>query len=98
MPTYVVLFEKTEEGQKITAEDAQRRRATGIELINEHEAELKALYYGFGEYDMFAVVDVDDSETMAKIKLAYEQQGLSRTKGFEVFEPEEWDAIIEDAL
>lgn len=98
MPTYVVLFEKTEEGRKITAEDAQQRRAKGLEINEEYGAEVRSLYYGTGEYDMIAIVDAPDSETMAKIKLAYEQQGLSRTVGFEVFPPDEWDAILEDAI
>lgn len=98
MPTFLVLFEKTDEGRKITAEEAQQRRAKGIELIDEHDAELKALYYGFSEIDMAAIVEVDSAATMAKIKLGYEQQGLSKTRGFEVFEPEEWDAILEEAL
>lgn len=47
---------------------------------------------------MIAIVDAPDSETVAKVQLAYEQEGLSRTEAFEVFEPDEWDAILEDAL
>ena len=98
MPTYMVLFQKTDEGRKITAEDAQQRRAKGIEINEKYGADIKALYYGLGEYDMVAIADVPDSESLAKIKLAYEQLGLASTKGFEVFEPDEWDAILEDAL
>lgn len=67
MPTYIVLFQKTDEGRKITAEDAQQRRAKGVQLSEEFGAEIKGLYYGMGEYEMFAIVDAPDSETMAKI-------------------------------
>ena len=98
VPTYIVLFKKTDEGRKITAEDAQQRRAKGIEINEEYGTEIKGLYYGLGEYEMVAIVEAPDSETVAKVQLAYEQQGLARTEGFEVFEPEEWDGILEEAL
>lgn len=98
MPQYVILFEKTDGGRKITADDAQQRRAKGIELTREHGIDPTDLYYGVGDIDMVAIAEAPGSESMAKVKLAYEQQGLSRTRGFEVFEPDEWDAILDDAL
>lgn len=98
MPTFIVLFKKTDEGRKITAEDAQQRRAKGIEVNEKFGADIKDLYYGIGEYEMVAIVDAPDTETMAKVQLAYEQQGLAGTEAFEVFEPDEWDPIIEEAL
>lgn len=98
MPTYMILFEKTDEGRKITADDAQRRRAKGLELNEEYGTEIRELFYGIGEYEMVAIVDAPNTETVAKIKLAYERRGLARTEAFEVFEPTEWDAILEDAL
>lgn len=98
MPTYIVLFQKTEEGRKITAEDAQQRRAQGLEINEKYGAEVKALYYGLSEYDAVAIADVPDSETLAKNKLEYEQLGLAHVTVFEVFEPDEWDAILGEAL
>jgi uncharacterized protein with GYD domain len=98
MPTYITLFKKTDEGRKITAEEARQRRAKGIEINEEYGTEIRGLYYGIGEYEMIAIVDAPDSETVAKVQLAYEQEGLARTEAFEVFEPDEWDAILEDAL
>ena len=98
MPTYIDLFKKTDEGRKITPEDAKQRRAKGIEINEEYGTEIRGLYYGLGEYEMVAIVDAPDTETVAKVKLAYEQMGLASTEMFEVFEPDEWDAILEDAL
>lgn len=98
MPTYIVLFEKTDEGRKITVEDAQQRRAKGLEINEKYGAEVKALYYGMSEYDAVAIADVPDSETLAKIKLEYEQMGLTHITVFEVFEPDKWDAILKEAL
>lgn len=98
MPTYVVLFQKTEEGRKISMEDAQERRAKGLEINEKYGAEVKTLYYGLSEYDAIAIADVPDSETLAKIKLEYERLGLTHVTVFEVFEPGEWDEILEEAL
>lgn len=98
MSTYIVLFKKTDEGRQITAEDAQERRQRGIEISKQYGTELRGLYYGLGEYEMVAVADAPDSETIAKVQLAYEQDGLARTEAFEVFEPAEWDSILEEAL
>lgn len=98
MPKYIILFEKTEDGLTITAEEAQERRAKGIELTQKYGVELLDLYYGVGDTDMVAIAEAPDTESIAKVKLAYEQLGLAKTKGFEVFDPEEWDRIVEDAL
>ena len=98
MPTYVSLFRKTDEGRKITHEDAQRRREKGLEVGEEHGAEITDIYYGIGEYDFVTIGEAPDTETVAKVKLAYEQQGLAHIETFEVFGPDEWDAILEDAL
>jgi uncharacterized protein with GYD domain len=77
MPTYISLFQKTNNGQKITPEKAQQRRAKGIELCKEHEIELTDLCYGLGEYDFVAVVEAPDTETVAKAQFGYEQEGLT---------------------
>lgn len=98
MPTYVVLFQKTEEGRKISTEDAQERRAKGLAINEKYGADVKTLYYGLSEYDAIAIAEVPDSETLAKVKLEYERLGLARVTVFEVFEPGEWDDILEEAL
>lgn len=99
MPTYVTLFTKTDEGRKLDFEEVQSRRERGVELTQEHGGEIKALYYSVtGPYDFFAVSEFPDSESAAKVEAAYEQLGLATGDSFEVFSPEEWDSILEDAL
>ncbi|QIO25267.1 GYD domain-containing protein [Haloarcula sp. JP-L23] len=98
MPTYVSLFQKTDEGRVLTLEDTQRRRTRWKEIVKRRGGEIKGLYYGFGQYDIVAIVEVPDTESIAKVQLAYEQMGLTHVESFEVFEADEWDIILEDAL
>lgn len=98
MPTYVALFTKTEEGRQIDADEGQSRRSRGVELVHEHGGEVEALYYGVGQYDFVGVFEFPDTESLAKAQIAYEQLGLSTMESFEVFGPEEWDSLLEDAL
>jgi uncharacterized protein with GYD domain len=99
MPTYVMLFTKTDEGRKIDFEEVQSRRERGVELTQEYGGEVEALYYtNDGSYDFVAVTEFPDSESAAKAGVAYEQLGLAKSESFEVFSPKKWDSILEDAL
>ena len=62
MPTYVMLFTKTDEGRKIDFEEVQSRRERGVELTQEYGGEVEALYYSNdGLYDFVAVAEFPDS-------------------------------------
>lgn len=87
MPTYISLFQKTDEGRKLTVEDAQQRRQTGLELAEEYGVKLEGLYYGLGEYDMITVAEAPNTETIARLQLGYEQEGLAHLQTFEVSGP-----------
>jgi uncharacterized protein with GYD domain len=97
MPTYVALFEKTDEGRTITAEEAQERRQRGVQMVNELGGEVKGLYYGSGPYDMIAILDLPNGQALGKAQAAYESLGLSTFEAWEVFGPEEWNGILEGA-
>lgn len=97
MPTYVVLFEKTDEGRKISAEETQERRQRGLQMTEEVGGEVKALYYGSGRYDIVGIADLPDGEALGKLQTAYESLGLTSIEAWEVFEPAEWNDIIENA-
>lgn len=97
MPTYVALFEKTDEGRKISPEAAQERRRKGVQMVQELGGEVHSLYYGSGPYDIVAVLDLPDGEALGKAQTAYESLGLSTFEAWEVFDPEEWNDILEAA-
>ncbi|MHC3437730.1 GYD domain-containing protein [Natrialbaceae archaeon A-gly3] len=99
MPTYVLLFEKTDDGRTADFEEIQTRRERGVELAEKHGGEVEALYYSHGgPYDFVAIAEFPDSEAAAKAGVAYEKMGLATSKSFEVFGAETWDSILEDAL
>ncbi|MBX0324390.1 GYD domain-containing protein [Halomicroarcula sp. F13] len=97
MPTYVVLFEKTDEGRTINPEEAQERRQRGVEMVEEVGGEVTALYYGSGRYDIVGIADLPDGEALGKVQTAYESLGLTAIEAWEVFEPAEWNEILEEA-
>lgn len=45
-----------------------------------------------------SLAGVCNTETLAKLEFPYEQYGASRLNRYEVFEPDESDAILEDSF
>ena len=64
MPRYVVLVNWTEEGIK-NVEETIERTDEGIELAKKHGAEFKQAYWTVGPYDMVAVFESPDDETLS---------------------------------
>lgn len=97
MPTYALLFEKTDEGRKISGEEAQERRQRGVQMVDDVGGEVKGLYYGSGPYDIIGILDLPDGEALGELQTAYESLGLTTFEAWEVFEPEEWNEVLEGA-
>ena len=97
MPKFVVLSKRTEKGRTISAEENQNRRKAGIEMVHDVGGEIDSLYYGSGPYHFTAVMDLPDAAALAKLQVAYEGLGLMEVEGYEVFDPAQWDEILESA-
>lgn len=76
MAKYLVRASYTRDGvQGLLTEGATSRRAAVEQMVQRADGTLETFYYALGETDVFAIVDVPDSTTVAAISLAVNAAG-----------------------
>ena len=93
MATYVVLVNWTDEGIagfKGTTErvdhEAEIRKRAGVEL--------KEIYWTQGPYDLVAIIEAPDDESIAAAMLGVAAHGKSRTTTLRAFDRDEYERIL----
>ena len=93
MPTYVVLVNWTEQGVAGCAgttervdHEAEIRKRAGVEL--------KEIYWTQGPYDLVALIEAPDDESIAAAMLGVAANGNSRTTTLRAFNREEYESIV----
>ena len=94
MPTYVVLVNWTEQGIKNVKETIERTDE-GTELARKHGAEFKQAYWTVGPYDMVAVFESPDDETLSAHLLEICASGSVRTTTMRAYDREEMSGILQ---
>lgn len=74
MPTYITLFNYTQQGIE-NIEDSPDRLDAAVELIESLGGELKAFYLTMGAYDLATVTEFPDDDAAAKMILRLGQSG-----------------------
>ena len=95
MPTYIMLLSWTEEGVGKIKESPSRLDAFK-QALQQAGGSLKGFYLVTGRYDMVAVVEVPDEETVAKLALATGSKGSTRTETLRAFSEDENRRIISE--
>ena len=93
MPTYVTLFNWTDEGIR-NVKDSPDRVAQASAAIQAAGGELKAIYVTMGEYDLVAITELPSDEAGATILLALAGQGKIRSQTMRAFTMDEFCGII----
>jgi uncharacterized protein with GYD domain len=93
MPTYMILFNYTEQGIRAIREAGGRLDGLKKRLA-EMGGELKAFYLTLGPYDTVAVVNLPDDETVAKLALTLGSTGNVRTVTMRAFPEPEYREIL----
>lgn len=93
MPTYIMLLRWTEQGASKIKESPSRLDAFK-QALQQAGGSLKGFYMVTGRYDMVAVVEVPDEETVAKLALATGAKGSTRTETLRAFSEDEYRRII----
>lgn len=70
MPKYMIQFAYTTEAWKTMTAHPQDRTAVIAGLAEKLGGKMEALYYTFGEYDGFVLVDAPDNQAATAIVLA----------------------------
>jgi uncharacterized protein with GYD domain len=93
MPTYIGLASWTSEGMKTVRETIKRGEDTAA-LLRQLGGELKATYWTSGPYDIVAIADVPDEETLAKLALTITSRGTTRFTAVRAFSEDEMVRIL----
>jgi uncharacterized protein with GYD domain len=94
MPTYVVLVNWTEQGIKNVKETIERTDE-GTELAKKHGIEFKHAYWTVGPYDMIAVFESPDDETLSAHLLEICSSGSVRTTTMRAYDRQEMSGILQ---
>jgi uncharacterized protein with GYD domain len=91
--TYVALVNWTEKGIAGFKDTAKRADAFG-ELVKKHGGTLQSIHWTLGNYDIVAIVQVKDDETMTAVALEVGAIGNIRTTTLRAFDRKQIQAII----
>lgn len=92
MPKYLIQASLTTDGLKGTlAEGGTKRRAAVEQLADSIGGKLESFYYGFGEHDIYAIVEAPDNVSGATANLVVGAAGIARTHTVVLLTPEEMD-------
>lgn len=92
MPSYVTLFNWTEQGVK-TVKQFDQRIADAERAAAQMGAKLKDVYVVMGRYDVIVVWEAPDDETAAKLAMTVAMKGNSRSETLRAFTPQEFGRI-----
>jgi uncharacterized protein with GYD domain len=93
LPTYVVLYKFTEEGAKNIKETVQRAREARAQ--NERRGfKMQGLYWTQGQYDIVAIVEAPDEESMMAGLLNVQGAGNVRSETMRAFTEQEMESAI----
>jgi len=99
MPKYMVHGSYTTEGLKGLLKEGGTSRRTTIEgLIKGMGGELEALYYAYGDEDVYVIADVPDNETMTAVALVVNASGAVNVKTTPLITPEEVDTAVKKTV
>ena len=89
MPKYLLEGSYLAEGSKgLLKEGGTSRRKIVEGLAESMGGSIEALYYAFGENDIYVIVDVPDDATMTALSLAVNSTGALRVKTTVLMDPE----------
>jgi uncharacterized protein with GYD domain len=94
MPTYVILYKFTDEGVKNIKGTVERSRET--RRANEQRGvTVHGLYWTQGQYDLVAIVEAADEQTVMAGLLNVAGAGNARSETLRAFTEGEMEAIIQ---
>ncbi len=92
MPKYLFQASYTVDGVKGLPKDGGSKRRTAIEeTIKGLGGKLEAVYFAFGEDDVFVIVDAPDNVSVAAVSLVVTASGAGHVKTTVLLTPEEMD-------
>ncbi len=94
MPTYVSLLNFTDQGIR-TVRDTVERVDRATELAEKHGARLVQSYWTVGPYDLVAVLEAPDDESLTAFVLETGSLGNVRSTTLRAYNREEMSGILQ---
>jgi len=97
MATYIVLAHFSDQGI-CGVKDSPKRADAFKALAKKAGANVKELYWTLGSYDIVAIVEAPDVETITAIGLSIGKLGIVRTETLRAFSKAEMAAILNKVI
>ncbi|MFE0374611.1 GYD domain-containing protein [Streptomyces inhibens] len=92
MPKYLVQASYTPEGAKgLLTEGGSGRRAASEQAVASCGGTLEAMYFAYGDADLYCIVDFPDRLSMAAVAMAVRASGAVQSKAIPLLAVEEID-------
>jgi uncharacterized protein with GYD domain len=92
MPKYLIQSTYTREGvEGIRSKGGTARREAITDLARSLGGELESYYFGFGDYDVHAILDLPDDAAAAAVALAVDASGGATARTTVLLTPEQID-------
>jgi uncharacterized protein with GYD domain len=93
MPTYVALFNWTDQGIS-NVRDSVDRYDRSTELAEKHSVRFEQVYWTVGSYDIVAITEAPDDESISAFLLELGSAGNLRTTTLRAHDREEMRSIL----
>ena len=94
MPTYISLFNWTDQGIRNVRETVQRYERSQ-QLQDKHGVRLQQIYWTVGPHDLVVIAEASDEESITAFLLELASAGNLRTTTLRAYDREEMSGIIE---
>ena len=99
MPKYLIQASYTVAGTKGLLKDGGTKRRTAVNLLMKQlGGSLEAFYFGFGNDDVYAIVDAPDNVTVAAVALTITASGAVKLKTTVLLSPDEIDQAAKKSV
>ncbi|MCP3816875.1 GYD domain-containing protein [Streptomyces sp. A3M-1-3] len=99
MPKYLVQASYTAEGAKgLLAEGGTGRRTAVENLVTSCGGTLEAMYFAFGDDDLYCLIDMTDEVSMAATALTARASGAVQSRAIPLISVEDIDAAARKKL
>ena len=93
MSTYIILVNWTDQGVK-TVKESPQRLATAKKVIEAAGGKMTSFYLTMGRYDMVAIAEAPNDESVATVMLNLGRGGGIRTETMRAFTEDQYQDII----
>jgi uncharacterized protein with GYD domain len=98
MPKFLTRAKLTQEGLQGTLKEGGTARLEAIRQATESlGGRVEALYYAFGEYDLYAIADWPDNVTAAAAAMTVSAAGVATQSTVVLMTPEDMDEVSKKA-